>query len=309
MSFVHTHVHVQTSLLDGLISNDKLVKYVKELGMSAVAITDHGTIHGWVDFYKQCKENNIKPILGSEFYITWDEDKKEETIKDNRHMIVLAKNQKGYEAIIKMITNANQNNFYYKPRVYYKHLENYAGDLILTSACLAGPIANLFKEQKLIEAEELFKYYKETFDTNFYAEIQENGIPEQEPYNRYLIGLSKKYSIKVIPTTDAHFLKKEDYKTHQLMMAAQLQKTIKEYLGDDKMRYGPEYYIKTPDEMKQIAIKYEVPEAIENTLEIAEACNVEIEFGKSRLPSFPVQDSEDKEEFLEWQKKKQTSVE
>jgi DNA polymerase-3 subunit alpha len=298
-------------VLDGAIVPCELAAYVKELGQPAVAITDHGNLHGVIDFYKACKNSEIKPIIGSEIYCTNDEDNTEEKQKDNYHLVVLAKNNEGYRELLYLVSNANLSNFYYKPRVSMSNLLRHGanGNLIVTSACLGGPLAKhleeITDENKGLtlrdtnqHAEKILNNLLASFKENLYLEIQHNDELKQIPYNSWLVEMAHKYDIKTTIATDAHFLKREDHRLHALMMAMQLHRTIDEYNSDNSMRYSEHNYVKSTEEMIALANLYGVPEAIDNTCLIAEQCNVEIELGKSYPPVFDITKADDYQDFL-----------
>jgi DNA polymerase-3 subunit alpha len=291
-------------LLDGAIRCQELVSRVKELNMPAVAITDHGTMAGVLDFYKACNKSGIKPLIGCEIYATQDPDNTPKKTRDNYHLILLAKNNKGYKALLQLISEANKSNFHYKPRVHLEKLKKHAKNLICTSACLASPIHKVFKKEGEDRALEMTKYLHEIFKENFYLEIQENGEEEQEPYNHLLIKFSKQLNIPMIITVDAHYLTKEDKELHELMMAMQFNQTIHTYKTKNTMQYGDQYYIKTPEEIKIIEEKYNITGAMKNTLKIADQCNVQIELGKINMPTFKIKEAEDYEDFLKWKEEK-----
>jgi DNA polymerase-3 subunit alpha len=311
VDFVHLHVHTQASLLDGAIRPDELAKYVKALGQNAVAITDHGNLHGVIDFYKACKAEKIKPIIGVEAYCTEDKPDTGEKQKDNHHLVLLAKNNAGYQELLELITKANAHNFYYKPRVWAEDLFKVAsgGNLIALTACLGGVVAHHWKAEDETKATSEFQRYHKAFGPNFYAEIQKNLDPRQAPYNRFLVRLARQNNVPIVATTDAHYLKREDFDLHSLMMAMQLRKSYAEYQSNEEMKYGPDFYIKDLKQMQEIANEFDVPEATTNTQLIADSCDVTIELGKLRPPIFDVSKADDYEEFLAWQQSSRKSRE
>lgn len=319
MSFTHLHVHSQQSLLDGANIISDLAQYIKQNNMEACAITDHGVMSGVIEFYKECNKNNIKPLLGVEAYITEDEDNLENQQKqrDNMHMVLIAKDLQGYRGLLKLISHAAFNNFYYKPRIYRKHLESLSGHVIATSACLGGILAKQidiktddygkaiscspYDYNKFIST---LEFYSEIFNNDFYLEIQDwdNGDNFQQVYNHYLCGIAKDMNLPLIITADAHYLKKEDSELHEMLMAMQLKMTLEEYRESGDMQYGPHFYIKTPEEMLLSAKKWD-ESAYYNTEEIANKCNVKIELGKYKQPIFDITQQEDYQDFIEWSKK------
>lgn len=308
MSFIPLHVHSQLSVLDGAIKISEYVDKCIEYGFPAAAITDHGNLHGTLSFYKEGKKKNFKTLLGVEAYCTSDPDGAENRTRDNEHFILIAKNNQGFKDLMWLISNANINNFYYKPRIWYKHLEGRGENLCALTACLASRIASLLiynQDLKRIitgfdEAERSIDYFRDIFGKNLYLEIQSNSEDKQAPYNLWLIEMARKKKIPLTITTDAHYLNKEDYQTHKLMMAMQLRKSLDEYDAGDKMKYGPDYYIKTEKEMLEAATIYGAPEAVENTISVADQCQVDIELGHHYFPVFDIQKAEDYQEFLKW---------
>lgn len=314
MDFCHCHVHSVFSVLDGINRLDQLVSRVKELGMTACALTDHGNLHGMIDFYKECKKASIKPIIGVECYITNDPDGVDEEYKktrDNHHMVLLAQNNKGLENLFFLISNGNLNNFYYKPRINYNTLRERTEGLIATSACIGGIVA---QQGEFFLGSDLKGWYRDTndnatrvakelseaFEGRFYLEIQDQTMWEQRVFNQFAVSLAKKEKIPLTISADAHYLRKEDQSTHAMIMAQQLKKTIDEYESSSEMKYGDGFYIKSPEEMLEGAKRYNAEEAFWNTTEIANKCNVEIELGKYKMPSFTIEKAEDYEEFKQY---------
>ncbi len=270
--FVHLHVHTEYSLLDGIARIKKLVEIEKERGSRAVAITDHGNMYGTLQFYEECIKAGIKPILGCEFYICHDHNKKQGK-DDIGHIILLAKNDVGYHNLLKLNEIAFCEGFYYKPRIDYEVLAQHCEGVICLSACLAGHIPTLILQRRYDEAEALILRLNEMFrKEDFYLEIQNHGIPEQKIVNQFLAQMSKKHNIKMVATNDAHYLYKEDAEMQDVLMCVQMGK----FLDDpDRMKFSTnEFYIKTYDEMKEAMAGYE--EALDTTLEIADKCDVTI---------------------------------
>ena len=290
--FVHLHVHTQYSLLDGMIRLDDLFKKVSEYGMQSVAMTDHGNIYGAIDFYKHAMKNGVKPIIGCEMYVAPDKrtDRVAPAPGENAyHLIVLASDIRGYKNLIKLSTLAFLEGFYYKPRIDKEILKKYHGGLIGMSACLHGEIpANIIRGDfgaALKTAQE----YREIFGKdNFFLEIMENGIPEQKKANEALLEIGRKLGIPPVATNDCHYLNREDAEAHEVLLCIQTGKTLKD---SDRMRFSTDqFYFRPPEEMKEL-FSY-CPEAIENTVKIAEKCNVSLEFGKFYLPTFEVAKNE-----------------
>lgn len=286
-SFVHLHVHTEYSLLDGACRIDSLVEQVKELGMDAVAITDHGSMFGVIDFYRACVKNGIKPIMGCEVYTAarsrFDKDSRLDA--DQGHLILLAKNSTGYKNLMKLVSAGYIEGFYYKPRIDISLLEQYHEGLICLSACLAGDIPRALAENRYERAKELAVRFEAIFGKgNFYLELQHNGIEEQKFVNMKLRELSTETGIPLVATNDVHYLNKEDARAQEILMCIQTAKTIED---EDRMTFRTdELYLKSPDQMYNHF--HYCPEAIENAVKIAGECNVEIEFGNPRLPTFQV---------------------
>ena len=285
-NFVHLHVHSEFSLLDGANRIKDLPVRAKELEMDSIALTDHGVMFGAVDFYKACKKEGVKPIIGCEVYVAPRTRFDKEPNIDNHyyHLILLAKNQTGYKNLSYLVSMGFTEGFYYKPRIDYEILEKYHEGLICLSACLAGHVNREILNNNLEKAEEVALWYKRVFGEDYYLEIQPNGLPEQILANQKLIEMSKKLDIPLVATNDAHYLKKEDAYNHEILLCIQ---TGKKMTDEDRMRMGTdEFYLKSPEEM----IEYfkNVPEAIENTVKIAEKCNVDFEFGNTKLPNYEV---------------------
>lgn len=284
--FVHLHVHSEFSLLDGANRIKDLPQRAKELGMDSIALTDHGVMFGVVDFYKECKKVGIKPIIGCEVYVAPRTRFDKEANIDNHyyHLILLAKNQTGYKNLSKLVSMGFTEGFYYKPRIDYEILEKYHEGLIALSACLAGNVNREILKNNIEKAEEVAMWHKNLFGEDYYLEIQPNGLPEQVLVNQKLIEMSKKLDIPLVATNDAHYLKKEDAYNHEILLCIQ---TGKRMTDEDRMKMGAdEFYIKSPEEMMEYFKN--VPEAIENTVKIAEKCNVEFEFGNTKLPNYEV---------------------
>ena len=283
--FVHLHVHTEYSLLDGANRIKDLVKRVKELGMKAVAITDHGVMYGAIEFYKECKKNDIKPIIGCEMYVAPRTRHDKEANIDERpgHLVLLAKDNEGYKNLIKLVSLSFTEGFYYKPRVDIELLRKYSKGLICSSACLAGFINRALLSDDFEKAKQIALEYIDIFGKeDFYIELQHNGIQEQVIANQRLIKLARELGVKMIATNDAHYLKREDSYSHDVLLCVQTGKKLSDM---DRMRMGSdEFYIKSPEEMYNNFKNF--PELLENTVEIANKCNVEFEFGHTILPNF-----------------------
>ena len=294
-SFVHLHVHTQYSLLDGASRIPELVKRAKALGQSALAITDHGVMYGVIDFYRACKAEGIKPILGMETYVTKGKyDAVETKERDYAHLILLAKNQLGYQNLMLLSSEAFIHGFYYKPRIDYDLLRRHHEGLICLSACLAGDIPQALLRGEDARAYEIAKMLHETFGDDFYIELQNHGIPEQKEVLPKLRQLAKALGIKTVATNDIHYVKKEDADAQDVLLCIQTQRFVDE---TDRMRMETdEFYLKSYDEMAE-ALPDDV-EALDCTNEIADKCNVEIQFGVRRLPHFTAPNGMDNDAFL-----------
>ncbi len=285
-NFVHLHVHSEYSLLDGMCRIKDLPKRAKELGMDAIAITDHGVMFGAVNFYKECKAQGVKPIIGCEVYVAPHSrlDKQAGVDDHYAHLILLAKNQKGYENLVKLVSLSFTEGYYYKPRIDTEILEQYSEGLVCMSACLAGSVNQAILKDDMEKAKEIALWHKKVFGEDYYLEIQNNGLPEQVMANQKLIELSRELDIPLVATNDAHYLKKEDSYNHEILLCIQ---TGKKMTDENRMRFGvDEFYIKSQEEM--IDYFSNVPEAIENTVKIAEKCNFDFEFGVTKLPNYNV---------------------
>jgi DNA polymerase-3 subunit alpha len=290
--FVHLHVHTQYSLLDGTIRLDDLFQKAKEYQMPAVAMTDHGNLYGAIDFYKHAYQYGIKPIIGCELYVAPKSrfDKTGYGIGETaHHLIVLVRNMQGYRNLMKLSTAGYLDGFYYRPRVDKEILKQYHEGLIGLSACLHGEIAAHLLRGNSAEADRTAEQYRTVFgEGNFFIEIMENGLPEQKKANQGLIELSRRLGLPLVATNDCHYLKQEDAEAHEVLLCIQTGKTIED---SDRMRFGTDqFYFRSPDEMKRL-FSY-CPEAIENTVQIAEKCNLTLEFGKFFLPNFEINPDE-----------------
>ena len=284
--FVHLHVHSEFSLLDGMCRIKELPKRAKELGMKAIALTDHGVMYGAVNFYKECVKEGIKPIIGCEVYVApRSRFNKESGIDDNySHLILLAKNKQGYQNLIKLVSLSFTEGYYYKPRIDLEILEKYHEGLICLSACLAGSVNKAILKDDIEEAKRVAKWHKDLFGEDYYIEIQNNGVPAQVMANQKLIMIARELDIPLVATNDAHYLKQEDSYNHEILLCIQ---TGKKITDEDRFKFQTnEFYIKTPEEMADYFSF--VPDAIENTVKIADKCNFEFEFGVTKLPNYDV---------------------
>ena len=283
--FVHLHIHSEFSLLDGANRIKDLPVRAKELGMKAMAITDHGVMYGVIDFYKACKKEGIKPIIGCEVYVaSRTRFDKEPQDKKYYHLILLAKNNKGYQNLSKLVSLGFTEGYYYKPRIDLEILEKYHEGIICLSGCLAGAVSQAILNGNIEEAENVAKWHHDVFGEDYYLEIQNNGVKEQVMVNQKIIQIARRLNIPIVATNDAHYLKKEDAYNHEVLLCIQ---TGKHMTDEDRMRFETdELYVKSPEEMSEYFKNF--PDAIENTVKIAEKCNVEFEFGHTILPNYDV---------------------
>ncbi|NBI66790.1 DNA polymerase III subunit alpha [Pseudoflavonifractor sp. 60] len=287
MSFVHLHLHTEYSLLDGVCRIEKLVQRVKELGQEAVAITDHGCMYGAVDFYRACKKEGIKPIIGCEVYMaplgrTRFQQVRELDLKA-RHLVLLCRNEEGYRNLSYLASKAYLEGFYNRPRIDMDLLREHCGGLIACSACVSGEIPTLLLAGEYDKAREVALEMRTLFgEDGYYLELQDHGLPKQKKVNEELIRLSQETGIPLIATNDAHYLRREDAQLQDILMCIQMDKTLDD---PDRMRFDTqEFYVKSEAEMA--ALFPDHPEALENTAKIAALCNVDFEFGKYHLPQF-----------------------
>jgi DNA polymerase-3 subunit alpha len=282
-------MHTEYSLLDGAIKIDKLVKKVKELGMDSVAITDHGNMFGVIELYKKCKKEGIKPILGCEVYVAPRSrlDKQGKADTEPNHLVLLAMNNIGYQNLIKLCSIGYTEGFYYKPRIDMEVLEKYSEGIICLSACLAGSVARQIVANNIEGAKNTAKEFLRIFGKDrYYLEIQDNKIREQILVNQQIIQISKELEIGLVATNDCHYLEKKDYDFHEVLLCIQTRKTIND---EDRMKFPTnEFYVKSPEEMSEAFLN--IPEATQNTVKIANMCNVEIEFGNTILPVFEIEE-------------------
>ena len=301
--FVHLHIHSEFSLLDGANRIKDIPVIASKLGMNAIAITDHGSMFGVIDFYKACKANDIKPIIGCEVYVAprTRHDKDPNLDSKYNHLILLAKDKQGYQNLSKLVSIGYTEGFYYKPRIDKEILEKYHEGLVCLSACLAGEVNQAILNNDMNEAKKVALWFKELFGEDYYLEIQNNGVKEQVLVNQKLIELSKELDIPLVATNDAHYSRREDAYNHEVLLCIQ---TGKKMSDEDRMRFETdELYIKSPEEMSDYFSN--VPEAIENTVKIAEKCNVEFEFGHTILPNYDVPEGfETHYDYIEYLTKK-----
>ena len=298
MAFTHLHVHTEYSLLDGSSKIKELTARAKELGMDSMAITDHGVMYGVIDFYRAAREVGIKPILGCEVYVApGSRFDRESGAGEDRyyHLVLLAENNTGYKNLMKIVSKGFVDGFYYKPRVDLKLLTTYHEGIIALSACLAGEVQKYLARSMYEEAKRSALRYHEIFGKDhFYLELQDHGMPEQKMVNQGLLRLSQDTGLELVATNDIHYTYAEDAKAHDILLCIQ---TGKKVTDEDRMRYeGGQYYCKSEEEMRKL-FPY-AQEAIDNTHKIAERCNVEIEFGVTKLPKYQVPEGFDSWTYL-----------
>ena len=297
MQFCHLHTHTEYSLLDGEASIKKLVARVKELGMDSCAITDHGSMYGVVDFYREAKAQGIHPVIGCEVYMAPRSrfDKVHDIDNKTSHLILLAENQRGYKNLIKLVSAGYIDGFYYKPRIDFEMLKEHSEGIIALSACIAGEVPKALLRGDYDEAKKIALKYAEVLGKdNYFLEIQDHGLSEQKRIIPDMLRLSEETGIGLVATNDIHYLKKEDAKYQDVLMCIQMEKKVDD---PDRMKFETEeFYIKSPEEMASL-FEY-VPQAIENTEKIAKRCNVDFDFGTRHLPAYAVPGGKDAFEYL-----------
>ncbi|MFR5169847.1 MAG: DNA polymerase III subunit alpha, partial [Clostridium paraputrificum] len=294
--FCHLHLHTEYSLLDGSGKVSKIIKRAKELGMDSIAITDHGVMYGCVEFYKQAVEQGIKPILGCEVYVASKSMYIKQVDKENstNHLVLLVKNEVGYQNLMKIVSQASIDGFYYKPRVDHEYLKKHSEGLIALSACLGGEVQSNILKDNYDKAKEVALLYKDIFKEGFYLELQNHGMDEQRKVNETNIKISKETGIPLVATNDVHYINQKDSKSHDILMCIQTGKTVED---ENRRRYpSDQFYLKSPEEMWDM-FSY-IPEAFENTIKISEECNYDYKFHESKLPKFPLPEGADPYEYL-----------
>lgn len=303
--YVHLHNHTQYSLLDGLTKIPDLITQVKKMGMSSVAITDHGTLSGAIDFYKEAKAGGINPIIGIETYVASRKLTDKEAVKDkpNYHLILLAMNNEGYQNLMALSTIANLEGYYYRPRIDHELISKHNEGIIALSGCASSEIGDALRQNQYDQAKTIAEWYKSIFKDRYYLELQDHGHPkhtsmwqEQEAINNGLMKLSKELDIPLVVTCDAHYLKQSDQAAHEILLCVQ----TGSFLDDDNRMSLKEFELHVTDP-KEVIMRWgkSHPEAITNTKKIADMCNVEIELGKILIPKFPVPKGENESSFLE----------
>lgn len=296
MAFTHLHLHTEYSLLDGACRISRLACAAKEKGMTSLAITDHGVMYGVIDFYRACKKENIKPIIGCEVYVAPNSRfDKTSSYEKYYHMVLLCENNTGYQNLIKLVSLGFTEGFYSKPRIDDELLEKYHEGLICLSACLAGEIPQRLLENNYDSAKKKAIYYRDLFGReNFFIELQNHGIDEQKRITPNLVKIAEEIGVEIVATNDCHYIEKSDHNTHNILLCIQTNRTVND---NDRMEFQTdEFYLKTETEMRSLFPEY--PQAFDNTQKIAERCNVEFEFGVRKLPRFDVPDNEDHLEYF-----------
>ena len=295
MAFAHLHVHTEYSLLDGASRIKELVRRTKELGMDAVAMTDHGVMYGAVRFYKEAKAQGVHPIIGCEVYLAPGMRQERTEVDGTRyyHLILLAENETGYRNLVELISLANTEGYYYKPRIDKELLRKYHEGIIALSACVAGEIPQAILRGNTQRADELVREYVEIFGRdNFFLEIQDHGLPEEKTVNRALRDMANRHGVGLAATNDVHYVNADDSEFHDILLCVQMGRTIND---PDRMRFsGPDYYLKSEQEMAELFADY--PGAIENTAKIAERCQVNFTFGELQLPFYPIPENFEKDD-------------
>ena len=296
--FVHLHLHTQYSLLDGMFRIDRVAKLAYQSGMKALAITDHGNMFGAIDFYQTVLKAGVKPIIGLEAYIAPGSrfEKKSQGIRESSfHLTLLSKDTTGYKNLLKLSTISYLEGFYYKPRIDKQVLEQHKDGIIVLSGCLKGEIPSLIRNNNLKKAKDVASFYQELFGEDFYLELQDEGIPEQKKINQEMVKLGKNLGISLVATNDCHYLRKEEFFAHDVLLCIQ---TGSKITDTKRLKFSThEFYFKSGEEMKEIFS--EVPEAISNTLEVAEKCNLKMEFNQFYLPHYQVPKPYDENTYLQ----------
>src|SRR5947207_62427 len=295
-SFVHLHLHTEYSFLDGAVRMKELMKKAVEFEMPAVAITDHGNLHGAIEFYQEATRTGIKPIIGCEAYMAPGSIKdRPNNQRDAAYQFtLLAKDETGYRNLVKLISTVHLDGFYYKPRIDRGLLSTHSAGLIGLSGCLKGEINMAIQSDNLARAQQSVAEFRDLFGAdNFFLEMHDHGIEAQQKCNRILPRLAQEFGVGLVAANDVHFLERNHHETHDVMVCIGTGKMVQD---ERRMRYPPELYFKSPAEMSELF--HDFPEAIANTLEIAERCNLELEFGKSKYPEYPIPNGKTRETYL-----------
>ncbi|MEY2526182.1 MAG: polymerase subunit alpha, partial [Verrucomicrobiota bacterium] len=295
-SFVHLHLHTEYSLLDGAIRMKELMKKAVEYRMPAVAMTDHGNLYGAIEFYQEAQNAGVKPIIGCEAYIAPRSHKdRASTMREAAfHFTLLAQNEEGYRNLVKLISTAHLDGFHYRPRIDKELLAQHSAGLIGLSGCLAGEINSAIQSNRLDAAKQAAAEYRDILGAeNFFIELHDHGMEEQRQCNCFLPQIAKDLGLGIVAANDVHFLRRSDHEAHDVMLCIGTGKMVQD---EHRMRYKPELYFKSPEEMRELFKDF--PEAIANTLHIAERCDLKIELGKSKYPEYPVPDGVTRERYL-----------
>src|SRR6266487_147543 len=295
-SFVHLHLHTEYSLLDGAVRMKELMRKAAEFKMPAVAMTDHGNLFGAIEFYQEAKKAGVKPIIGCEAYIAprSHKDRSSSMREAAYHFTLLARDETGYHNLIKLISTAHLDGFHYRPRIDKELLAAHSAGLIGLSGCLASEVNSSIQANKIDNAKQAAAEYRDILGPeNFFMELHDHGMEEQRKCNQVLPGIAKDLSVGLVAANDVHFLRRSDHDAHDVMLCIGTGKMVQD---ENRMRYAPELYFKSPAEMRELFKDF--PEAIRNTLEIAERCSLEIEFGKSKYPDYPAPDGLSREDYL-----------
>ncbi|MBQ6257996.1 MAG: DNA polymerase III subunit alpha, partial [Clostridia bacterium] len=295
MAFAHLHLHTEYSLLDGACRIKKLVRQVKELGMDACAITDHGVLYGAVEFYQACKDAGIHPVIGCEAYVCPDMEDKRVLSREYSHLILLCENETGYQNLMYLVSEAFTRGFYYRPRMDYNLIRQHHEGLICLSACISGDLPKMLLEERYNDAEQYVRDMAELFGPDhFYIELMDHGLMEEKTVLPRLIDMSKKTGVPLVTTNDCHYLRREDADAQEVLMCIQMGKTLED---DNRMRqHTPELYVKSEAEMR--ALFPDLDEAIQRTEEIAQRCQVEFDFHTVHLPRYDVPEGETPDSML-----------
>ena len=295
-SFVHLHLHTEYSFLDGLVRTKELMKKAKEFGMPAVAITDHGNLHGAIEFYQEATKAGIKPIIGCEAYMAPGsiKDRPNNQRDAAYHFTLLAKDETGYRNLVKLISTAHLDGFHYKPRIDKELLAAHSAGLIGLSGCLKGEINMAIQSDNLAKARQSVAEFRDIFGAeNFFLEMHDHGIEAQHKCNQMLPLLAREFGLDLVAANDVHFLERSHHETHDVMVCIGTGKMVQD---ERRMRYTPELYFKSADEMR--ALFPDHPEAISNTLEVADRINLALEFGVSKYPEYPMPEGKTREAYL-----------
>src|SRR3954463_11019824 len=295
-SFVHLHMHTEYSLLDGAVRMKELMKKAAELGMPAIAMTDHGNLFGAIDFYQEATRAGVKPIIGCEAYVAPGSHKQKSGAVDREyaHLTLLAQNEEGYRNLVKLVSIAHLDGFYYKPRVDKELLQQYSRGLIALSGCLASDVNQALQIDDLEKAKKHLDDYRGIFGAeNFFVEMHDHGMAEQRKCNCALPQLAREFGLGLVAANDVHFLDRAHHEAHVVMLCIGMNKMVSD---EKRMRYLPELYFKSAAEMSELFRDF--PEAIQNTVEIANRCDLTLEFGKAKYPRYPLPDAVSREAYL-----------